>query len=167
MGCRPNLLEGFHPSNSLLRFALIFELLSARQYQSDGIYSVSSAMQPASCRSDQRLVVRRCKKQPFPRFRAKGCFAVPPKFRACARSSGTIDACRHALSPVTVGLRPTYWIVQLAAPRRQARASFAGAFHRRSLAWRFPAGPSSSSRKVCATILSRQEFCVKRFSGKK
>ncbi|MCI6374936.1 MAG: hypothetical protein MR821_06545, partial [Clostridiales bacterium] len=33
LGCRPNLLEGFHPSNSLLRFALIFELLSARQYQ--------------------------------------------------------------------------------------------------------------------------------------
>ena len=32
LGCRPNLLEGFHPSNSLLRFALIFELLSARQY---------------------------------------------------------------------------------------------------------------------------------------
>ncbi|MCI6373672.1 MAG: hypothetical protein MR821_00045, partial [Clostridiales bacterium] len=33
LGCRPNLLEGFHPSNSLLRFALIFELLSARQYE--------------------------------------------------------------------------------------------------------------------------------------
>ncbi|MCI6373939.1 MAG: hypothetical protein MR821_01425, partial [Clostridiales bacterium] len=32
LGCRPNLLEGFHPSNSLLRFALIFELLSASQY---------------------------------------------------------------------------------------------------------------------------------------
>ncbi|MCI6375573.1 MAG: hypothetical protein MR821_09785, partial [Clostridiales bacterium] len=32
LGCRPSLLEGFHPSNSLLRFALIFELLSARQY---------------------------------------------------------------------------------------------------------------------------------------
>ncbi|MCI6375618.1 MAG: hypothetical protein MR821_10030, partial [Clostridiales bacterium] len=29
----PNLLEGFHPSNSLLRFALIFELLSASQYK--------------------------------------------------------------------------------------------------------------------------------------
>ncbi|MCI6375674.1 MAG: hypothetical protein MR821_10350, partial [Clostridiales bacterium] len=45
LGCRPNLLEGFHPSNSLLRFALIFELLSASQY-----YMGTSVVQLAACR---------------------------------------------------------------------------------------------------------------------
>ena len=90
----------------------------------------------------QRRVADNGKKQPFSLFRAKGCFAVPPKFRAEGTLTGYFYPCPYN------GRRPVRLIiinVHLTAPRRQSSHSHAGAFHHLLPRYALPCGLSSSS----------------------